>query len=521
MKLLKIAVFLLGWLLGRQTRKSENSAEIKATNVKEAKAKEAKEKAKAEKAAKAAKAAKAEEKAGKIVNPVKPASAGPAVLYCCFAVILFCLQGFIANLGALDLVFPDLPEPVKYQAGRAVHLNLALYWTMIGALGAGLYFVAQESGGELFSPRLAGMNFWLLALTVTGTIGSLTFGLTAGREYLEAVTPFKIGFSLCLGLFLVNIAGTITKGRSWGRASCVAVFAGGIGLLLFYAPNIPRYSDPISDELVRFWVVHMWEEVAMEIISVGLIGALLITLTGAPRGKIEKLVYIDITLAGIAGIFGIGHHYYWVGTNGIWFWVGGAASGLQLVPILLLVSTAATALKKPELTRLAPTRLVTLGLLASSLFYHVFGAGGLGLLMSIPQLNLYLHGTFIVSAHAHLALFGTLGFLVLAFCHHILTETGGQSAKKVLLTIVGAGFLNAGLMIMASALLLAGLLQVYSGKIAGLTFPKLEALTWPYQILRGLGGMTYALGAVLFVWSLAGAAWKALISTTFAKKRTG
>lgn len=60
--------------------------------------------------------------------------------YALLACILFAVQGFVAVLGAISLVVPDLPSPVPYEYGRSVHLGLATCWPLVGTMGM-VYFV--------------------------------------------------------------------------------------------------------------------------------------------------------------------------------------------------------------------------------------------------------------------------------------------------------------------------------------------------------------------------------------------
>lgn len=432
--------------------------------------------------------------------------------FCFLAVVLFCLQGLISNLGAIDMLFPDLPTPVSFQAGRSVHLNLSLFWTMIGAMGAAFYFTIQECSVELFSQRLAKLQFWLLLVTVLGILTSLAFGITEGREYLEALWVFKIGIALTLLLFVFNIGATMFKGRCWAQATVLTRVIGSFTLLILFIPNIFHYNHPTTDDMVRFWVVHMWEEVSFELIGGGLTGALLIYLFKAPPGKVANILYLELALAAVSGIFATGHHYYWIGTTKLWIYIGSIFSILQVVPVLLMVYTTIKSVQQLKISTLTGNRAVTLFMLASSLFHHLLGAAALGLFMSVPRINLFFHGTFMTSSHAHFALFGALGFLVLTLCYFILTEEQELALKKLMLSGMAVVILNMGLMVMASALFLAGLLQGYLVRAIGMEFMEVQNLVRPLLFIRAFGGLTYGLGAVLLTWSILPGAWNKLKS---------
>ena len=244
---------------------------------------------------------------------------------------------------------------------------------------------------------------------------------------------------------------------------------------------------------------------------------MLIYLFKTPPDRIAKILYLELALAAVSGIFATAHHYYWIGVDRLWIYIGVIFSILQVVPILLMVYTAIKSLKELKLSTFTGYRAVTLIMLASSLFHHLFGAAALGLLMSVPGINLYFHGTFMTSSHAHFALFGALGFLVLTLCYFIFTEEQDLSGKKLLVSGVAVLILNAGLLVMGSALFLAGLLQGYLVRAVGMEFMEAQRLIRPLLFIRAFGGLTYGLGAVLLTWSILPAAWNKLKGKSMVK----
>ena len=63
-----------------------------------------------------------------------------ALPYCFATLLMFSSQGLVATLGALHVVWPQLPAPVTAEIGRAIHLNLSVYWPLLGSMGVGYYF---------------------------------------------------------------------------------------------------------------------------------------------------------------------------------------------------------------------------------------------------------------------------------------------------------------------------------------------------------------------------------------------
>jgi nitric oxide reductase subunit B len=426
-------------------------------------------------------------------------------LYCLAAMFLFALQSLVAMLGALDVAIPDLPSPVPFAYGRAIHLGLATLWPLIGTMGMIYFFTASEINSEIFSLRLAQWQFLLVILSAGAILGSLALRLGNGREFLEGLPVFYLGIALSLALGAYNLVRTLLSHRQRVTPAAAIMTVGMVFLLLLLLPNVLSYRNPVADEATRFWIVHLWEEMALELTSAGFIAAFFVAAGLAARRQIVKWLYLESTLAVAGGFFGTGHHYYWIGFPAAWLIIGLFFSLVELVPVGMLVHMTYQGLNSTKVrTR---REKLTLWLLLSSIFYHVTGASLLGLLIAIPWVNLYMHGTYLTSGHAHLALFGTLGFLVIAGCYYILSRNSEPSLKSYRRGVLAVVFLNGGLLIMGLSLLAAGSLQAYFWRMNGLDFMQVQVLIHPYLLFRVLGGAVFALGDILIFWCIF-AAWR-------------
>jgi len=188
------------------------------------------------------------------------------------AYVFFGLQAFAASIGALELAFPDVALPISYENGRAFHLNISLYWPLIGMIGGIYFFFSQEAEREFYSLKLIDINFWLLLSATCLILGSLLLGFNEGREYLEAVWPLKLAIAASILVLDFNLLRTyLAAPAPRGRATLVSMLAGSMTLLVLYLPNIASYSHPTVDELTKFLVVHLWEEMSLELIGTGVL----------------------------------------------------------------------------------------------------------------------------------------------------------------------------------------------------------------------------------------------------------
>src|SRR5690606_11737328 len=109
-------------------------------------------------------------------------------------------------------------------------------------------------------------------------------------------------------------------------------------------------------------------------------------------------------------------------------------------------------------------------------FWNFFGAGVFGLIINLPIMNYYEHGTYLTVNHAHAALMGVYGNISLAamlFATKLLFKPKKWSKKLVKVSFWS---INIGLMLMVLLdLLPAGTIQFKAVVENGLWFARSEA----------------------------------------------
>ncbi|MGI6226075.1 MAG: cbb3-type cytochrome c oxidase subunit I [Peptococcales bacterium] len=432
-----------------------------------------------------------------------------ALPYVLLALLFFGLQGLVATMGAIDLFLPDLPGPLKFEVGRAIHLDLSVYWPLMGIMGIVYFFFIQEAETEIFSVLLAWLQFFLYLLTGFINYPLLLFGLLRGTEYQETFRIMDIGILLTLIIFAYNLLRTYLKtGVPRNRVTLVIMLVGTVSLLILYIPNTINYLHPTIREIIRFWVVHLWEEMSKELLVIGSLTAFFLANSNVPRSRLEKPLFLQAILLIISATLATGHHYYWIGTPYFWLWVGGIFSIFQLGAIFLMGYIAYLGLRNLHWSDMNTGTKLALGFILGSVIHHLAGAGLLGFTISIPQLNRYCHGTYLTSAHAHLAVFGALGMFILGGSIHILTKEYRFTKWESRLGWMGFILINLGLLSMGSLLIVAGLIQTYLWRVVGIDFTTTFILLRPYLFLRALGGALFATGDLLFIWANLSLLWR-------------
>lgn len=425
-----------------------------------------------------------------------------AIPYFVAAVALFLLQVTYGLIGVFQHMFPLWLRDTAFSFNviRQTHVNLAIFWILLGIMGATFYILAEDTGTELHSPWLARAQFWLLVVAGIAAVVSPVFGYTEGREYLEAPRPVDWAIVAAAVLFTYNIFQTIRRKtrRDW-RPTLTLLVAGLVGLAAVYLAGMIFFRNLVVDEYFRWWVVHLWVEGTWELIAGAIAGFFLIGMTGIDRSKVARLLYVEAALVLLTGILGTGHHYYWIGAPAFWLWVGGFFSALEPAPLAMMVWDTRKMIF--DRTRQEANRVAWL-FIVGSVVLNLIGAGMWGFAITLPQVNRFTHGTFLTPAHGHPALFGTYGLLILGVIYYALPEMRGIKRFHQGTGVAAFWLLIAGLAVMTGAMTVAGIVQSYLQPVMGLSFADVRPLLWPHKVAWAVGGIIFTAGAVVLAWDL-------------------
>lgn len=422
------------------------------------------------------------------------------VAYWFFAVcmLLFSLQlvyGFI--MGFAHMGMDGLHSIVPFNAARATHTNLLVMWLLAGFMGSAYYIIPEEVGRELISVKWAYIQ--LVALVVVGVTAIIGFHFNwwEGRKFLEIPRPLDYLVVVDVLLFIGLIGGTILKGKRYTTTSSVLFF----GLLmsaLLYLPGMIDTASQTHDSYFRWWVVHLWVEGVWELIMGAILSYLLIKLTGVDREIIEKWLYIIVGFTFLSGILGTGHHYYYIGTPKYWLLVGGLFSALEPLAFLGMAIYAISMAKKGGKSVDNKTALLwTIGCAVLSFV----GAGFLGFAHTLPQVNMYTHGTLITAMHGHMAFWGAYACLVLAIITYTMPHLTGRKMQDTAANTFAFWTSNIGMLAMTVAFAIAGIAQVYLERKMGIDFMQVQKEIEVHFFGLILAGSLFTVGIIAFVWN--------------------
>jgi len=417
------------------------------------------------------------------------------------ALLLFVLQVVLGLWLAFNYSFTvsqGVVDTFSFATARAMHTNLLVLWMLLGFMGGTYYIVPEETKSEIYSPALAW--FQLITLVVTGVVAlvGFFFGWTQGRPLLEIPRPLDIVVVIGALVFLFNIAMTMIKARRW-TAIQGTLLGGLVFLALLYLFGIPFYKNEVIDWYYWWWVIHLWVEGAWELVTAAILAFILIKLTGVDRKVVEKWLYVELGLFLFTGIVGTGHHYYWIGAPRYWLWFGGIFSALEPLPILLMLIDTMNHVKERKLEIRNP---LTWTIAIGCAVLHMIGAGVLGFMHTLPQINYYTHGSQVTVSHGHLAFFGAYALLNLLVFYYAMPKLKGIDVYDPTRGKIGFWIMSGSMTLMAVTFGIAGVLQSYLERVLGMGYMTAQSYMQLWMRVTMVLGVIFFAGLLVTVTDL-------------------
>ncbi len=407
--------------------------------------------------------------------------------------VLQVLYGFI--MGFAHMGYDNLHEWIPFNTARAVHTNLLVVWLLLGFMGSAYYIIPEEADREIYWPKLVMPQLISFLLVGVVAVGGYHVNWWEGRKFLEIPRPLDWLVVANVLLFLANVGMTIWNGKRFTTTSIV-LYLGLLFAALLYLPGMIAFDNQTLDSFYRWWVVHLWVEGVWELIMGGMLCFLLIKLTGIDREVLEKWLYIIVGLTFLSGILGTGHHYYYIGTPSYWLWIGGVFSALEPVAFLGMAIYAIAVARKGE--RKHPNRIALQWTVGSAIVAFV-GAGFLGLAHTLPQVNLWTHGTLVTAMHGHMAFWGAYAMINFAIIAYALPQMTGRKLWDQPSAMLAFWCSNIGMICMTGAFAVAGITQVNLERRMGLDFLRVQEELHVHFFGLILAACLFALGIGFFI----------------------
>ncbi len=431
-------------------------------------------------------------------NTMRYQTQSVAMLYFYGALVLFVAQVAFGVVAGLIYVLPNtLSELLPFNIVRMIHTNALVVWLLLGFMGATYYLLPEEAQTEIYSRKIAVIQFWLFFIAAAIAVVGYLFRIHEGREFLEQPFAIKVGIVIVVLMFLFNITMTSLKGR---KTTVTNILLFGLwGLAVFFLFAFYNPANLALDKMYWWYVIHLWVEGVWELIMASVLGFLMIKLNGVDREVVEKWLYVIVGLALFSGILGTGHHYYWIGAPGYWQWIGSLFSTLEVAPFFTMILFTVQMTWKAG--RNHPNRAALLWSVGCSVMAFI-GAGIWGFLNTLSFVNYYTHGTQLTAAHGHLAFFGAYVMLNLAVMAYAIPELKNRAPYNQWLSIASFWLMVPAMMVMTFALTFAGVVQAHLQRVLGQSFMDVQDQIALFYWIRLGSGVVVVISALMFVWAV-------------------
>jgi len=435
------------------------------------------------------------------------------------ATVLWGVVGMLVGvIIASQLAWPSLNLGIpwlSYGRLRPLHTNAVIFAFGGCALFATSYHVVQRTcQTPLFLPWLAKFTFWGWQLVIVLAAITLPLGYTQSREYAELIWPIDILIAVVWVSYAVVFFGTI--GIRKVRHIYVAnwffgAFIIAVALLhIFNNIQIPTslthsYSvyAGVQDAMVQWWYGH---NAVGFFLTAGFLGMMYYYI---PK-QAERPVY-SYRLS-IVHFWALIFTYMWAGPHHLHYtalpdWaqsVGMVFSLVLLAPswggMINGIMTLSGAWHKLRDDPILKFLIVSLSFYGMSTFE--------GPMMSIKTVNALSHYTDWTVGHVHSGALGWVGLISMGSLYYLIPRLFGRSQMYSVRAIeLHFWIATIGIVLYIAAMWIAGVMQGLMWRAINpdgtlvYTFVESVKATYPFYVIRLLGGLLYLSGMLIMAWN--------------------
>ena len=395
-----------------------------------------------------------------------------ALLSLLAGVVIGCIAGF-------HLLFPSSSSSFSLLNTRPLHVTAVLSWIIMASTGVVYYHFRKNINKWLVATHLL-----LFLLAGLGIFYSYIMGYFGGREYFEFPPLLAIPFFLGWIIFAVNVLPHLFKNLKrqpvYYWMWIAGIFFFGMAFIENYLWVIPFFNlDLIKDMTVQ------WKGMG------SLVGGWNMLVYGTSlwvmhrTSKDDRIAFGSLSFAmfflGLTNLmFNWGHHTYIIPAK---FWVREIAYLISMTELIILGKIIYDWRKKVN----HPQRL-HVKFMASADFW-IFVNLILAILMSIPVLNVYTHGTFVTVAHSMGTTIGINTLILLSMITFLISKGNLYNAWSIRITKRGLELLNVSLFIFWVSLIIAGVIKGYLTYHGDLSFPEIMDRIFPFLLVFLVAGI--------------------------------
>lgn len=425
----------------------------------------------------------------------------------------------VGVLIASQLAWPELNFGIpwlSYGRLRPLHTNAVIFAFGGSGLFATSYYVVQRTCNvRLFSDKLAAFTFWGWQLVILAAAISLPLGYTQSKEYAELEWPIDILITLVWVAYAVVFFGTLAKRKvehifvaNWFYGAFILAVAllhivNNVAIPVTFMKSYSAYAG-VQDAMVQWWYGH---NAVGFFLTAGFLGMMYYFI---PK-VVERPIY-SYRLS-IVHFWALIFTYMWAGPHHLHYtalpdWtqsVGMVFSLILLAPswggMINGVMTLSGAWNKLRTDPILRFLIVSLSFYGMSTFE--------GPMMAIKTVNALSHYTDWTVGHVHSGALGWVGFITIGSLYYLIPRLFGRTTMYSK-SLIEAHFWVAtiGVVLYIASMWIAGVMQGLMWRAVNadgtLTYTFVESVkaTYPYYIIRMLGGALYLSGMLMMAYNV-------------------
>ena len=436
------------------------------------------------------------------------------------AAVLWGVVGMLVGvIIASQLAWPELNFGIpwiSYGRLRPLHTNAVIFAFGGCVLFATSYHVVQRTcQTKLFLPKLALFTFWGWQVVILAAAVSLPLGLTQGKEYAELEWPIDLLIAVVWVSYAIVFFGTlgIRKVRhiyvaNWFFGAFIIAVAllhivNSAAIPVSFWKSYSAYAG-VQDAMVQWWYGH---NAVGFFLTAGFLGIMYYYI---PK-QAERPVY-SYRLS-IVHFWALIFTYMWAGPHHLHYtalpdWaqsVGMVFSLVLLAPswggMINGIMTLSGAWHKLRDDPILKFLIVSLSFYGMSTFE--------GPMMSIKTVNALSHYTDWTVGHVHSGALGWVGFISMGALYHLIPRLYGKTKMHSVPAIeLHFWVATIGIVLYIAAMWIAGVMQGLMWRAVNpdgtlvYTFVESVKATFPYYVVRLVGGLLYLSGMLIMAWNV-------------------
>jgi nitric oxide reductase subunit B len=425
------------------------------------------------------------------------------IIFIALGLSVLATGAFIGVLISLVYISPDfLKDVLPFNQLRPMHTTSVVSWIVLTATG-GLYYYLSQVEKIKMSNTLSRLHLVIFLLCGVGIYFSFISGKMGGREYLEYLPILTVPVLVGWALFGLNyFTSMLGKVKNWP----VYYWMWGIGLIfMVYHLSEAHFwifsdirGDFIKDMSIQ-WKSYGSFVGSWNMLVYGTAIYLMAKIKGDESTARGKKVFFFFFLGLTNLMFGWAHHTYIIPQAP---WIRYVAYGVSMTEWIILVNIIYTWAKSLKKETKKQNILAYRFLIMSEIwvFLNLF----LALLMSIPTINFFTHGTHITVAHSMGTTIGINTTILLASVVFIVKRlVNNEDLNENRTVMLGFKLFNGSFLLFWLALVIGGIYKaVWMTDASNTSFGALHESLTPIFIVFIFFGCILFIGLLMIILPL-------------------